>query len=180
LGGGAAIVGAVKQFASRLIDFALYGAIAVALYSFVSRKLSGPSKGVEAAAIDLPVVGASDTRFRLADHRGKPVLIEVFAGWCGACRNSAPAVLEAFNKHGTRGATFVGVSLDSSDEDALRVKREWKIPYDVVRDDDKRLAAAYKIEVLPTFVLVGADGKVRHVSTGSPSASQLDSWLTDL
>jgi peroxiredoxin len=171
----------VKQLFSRLIDFALYGAIAVTLYTFVSRKLSGPSKGAEAAAIDLPVLGgASASRFRLAEHRGKPVLIEVFAGWCGACRSSAPTLVEAFNKHGKRGATFVGVSLDSSDEDALRVKREWGIPYDVVRDDGKRVTAAYKIEVLPTFVLVGRDGKVRHVSTGAPSASQLDSWLTEL
>jgi peroxiredoxin len=171
----------VKRLFSRLIDFALYGAIAVTLYTFVSRKFSGPSKGVEAAAIDLPVVGAaSPARFRLAEHRGKPVLIEVFAGWCGACRSSAPAMVEAFKRHGASRATFVGVSLDSSDEDALRVKREWGIPYDVVRDDGKRVTSAYQVEVLPTLVLVGADGKVRHVSTGAPSASQLDSWLTEL
>lgn len=170
----------MKRFFSRLIDFALYAAIAVALYSFVSRKLSGPSKGAEAAAIDLPLVGASSERFRLAEHRGKPVLIEVFAGWCSACRHSAPAVVEAFNRHRDRGATFVGVSLDSSDEEALRVKREWNIPYAVVRDDGHQLSRAYQIEVLPTFVLVGPDGKVRHVSTGSPSASQLDDWLTEL
>lgn len=170
----------MKRILSRLIDFALYAAIAVALYSFVSRKMSGPSKGVQAAAIDLPVVGDSNSRFRLAEHLGKPVLIEVFAGWCGACKTSAPAVNEAFSKHGGRGATFVGVSLDGSDEEALRVKREWGIPYDVVRDDGRQLSAAYKIEVLPTFVLVGADGKVRHVTTGSLSASKLDSWLSDL
>lgn len=170
----------MKRIFSRLIDFALYGAIAVALYSFVSRKMSGPSKGVQAAAIDLPLIGASESRFRLAEHLGKPVLIEVFAGWCGACESSAPAVIEAFKKHGGRGATFVGVSLDGSDEDALRVKREWGIPYDVVRDQGRQVSAAYKIEVLPTFVLVGADGRVRHVSTGSPSASQLDGWLSDL
>jgi len=171
----------VKRIFSHLIDFALYGAIAVTLYTFVSRKLSGPSKGAEAAAIDLPVVGStSASRFRLAEHRGKPVLIEVFASWCGACRSAAPAMVEAFNKHHGRGATFVGVSLDGSDEEALRVKREWGIPYDVVRDDGKRVTAAYQIEVLPTLVLVGADGKVRRVSTGAPSASQLDSWLTEL
>ena len=135
MGGGAAIVATVKRILSHLIDIALYGAIAFALYSFVSRKLSGPSKGVQAAAFDLPVVGESTgERFRLADHLGKPVLIEVFAGWCSACRSSAPTVLEAFNKHGRSGATFVGVSMDSSEADAARVKRDWAIPYDVVRD----------------------------------------------
>jgi thiol-disulfide isomerase/thioredoxin len=170
----------VKRLFSHLIDIALYGAIAFALYSFVSRKLSGPNRGVEAAAFDLPVVGAdSSARFRLAEHRGKPVLIEVFASWCPACRSSAPAVVEAFKKHGAQGATFVGVSMDSTEADALRVKRDWGIPYDVVRDDG-RLSRDYKIEALPTFVVVGADGKVRHVSTGAASGREIERWLTEL
>ena len=170
----------MKRFLSHLIDVALYGAIAFALYSFVSRKLSGPSRGGAAALFDLPVVGASDsTRFRLADHRGKPVLIEVFAGWCSACRSSAPALVEAFKKHGRRGTTFVGVSMDNTAADALRVKRAWGLPYDVVLDDG-RLSKDYKIEVLPTFVLVGADGTVRRVSTGAPSSAEIDRWLTEL
>lgn len=170
----------MKRILSRLFDFALYGAIAFALYSFVSRKMSGPSRGVQAATFDLPVVGGpAPARFNLAEHRGKPVLIEVFASWCPACRNSSPAVIEAFHKHRARGATFVGVSMDSSEADAARVKRDWGIPYDVVRDDG-RISKDYKIEVLPTFVVVGADGTVRHVSIGSPSGADLDRWLTEL
>jgi thiol-disulfide isomerase/thioredoxin len=169
----------VKRILSRVIDFALYAAIAVMLYTFISRKMSGPSEGSEAAAIDLPLVGDRTSHFKLADHRGKPVLIEVFASWCGACRTSAPTVVEAFRKHGPRGIEFVAVSVDSSEQDASRVKREWGIPYDVALDDG-RLSKDYKIEVLPTFVLVGRDGKIRRVSTGAPSAAELERWLTDI
>lgn len=168
----------MKRILSRVIDFALYAAIAVMLYTFVSRKMSGPSEGTEAAAIDLPLVGDRGSHFKLADHRGKPVLIEVLASWCGACRTSAPTVVEAFRKHG-HGVEFIAVSVDSSEQEAARVKREWGIPYDVALDDG-RLSKDYKIEVLPTFVLVGRDGKVRRVSTGAPSASELDRWLTDI
>ena len=168
----------MKRVASKLLDFVLYAAVGVAAFSFLSRQCSGPKEGIAAAAIDLPLVGAESKRFRLEDHRGKPVLIEVFASWCGACRRAAPDLSEAYQRH-AKNVTFVGVSIDGSPEDARRVKDEWKIPYDVAIDDGK-MSKAYGIEVLPTFVLVDRDGKVQHVSMGAPSASDVDSWISEL
>lgn len=169
----------MKRTLSRLLDFGLYAAIAVVAYGFLSRKFSGPKEGAVAAAIDLPLAGATTERFRLDEHRGKPVLIEVFASWCSACRRASPALSEAFQRHATSGVTFVGVSVDGSPEDALRVKGDWNIPYDVAIDDG-RVSKAYGIEVLPTFVLVNREGRVQRVSTGAPSASDVDRWLKEL
>lgn len=179
MGGGTAIAGAVKRTLSRLLDFSLYGAIAVLVVLFVSRKLSGPKQGQVAAAFDLPVVDRPGERFRLADHRGKPVVIEVFASWCGACRRAAPTLTEAFHRHGGADVAFVGVSVDSNPEAAAAAKREWGIPYDVTVDDGS-MSRSYGIEVLPTFVVVGRDGTVHRVSTGTPSRSDLDKWLAQL
>ena len=81
----------MKFTRSHWIDVFVYGALALLAVLFVSRKLSGPSEGGQAAPFDLPLVGGAEgARFRLADKRGQPVLIEVFAAWCGACRRSAP------------------------------------------------------------------------------------------
>lgn len=169
----------MKRTLSRLLDFGLYAAIAVVAYGFLARKFSGPKEGAVAAAIDLPLAGDTKARFRLDDHRGKPVLIEVFASWCSACRRASPTLSEAFSRHGGKGVTFVGVSVDSSPEDAFRVKGDWNIPYDVVIDDG-RVSKAYGIEVLPTFVLVNREGRVQRVSTGAPSAGDVDRWLKEL
>lgn len=179
MGSGTTIVVTVKRILSRVVDFGLYAAIAVMLYTLVSRKLSGPKVGTQAAAIDLPTVGPNPGRFRLQDHRGKPVLIEVFASWCSACRHSAPTLVEAWRKRRGQGVTFVGVSVDSNPDDAARAKTEWQLPYDVALDDGHTMKA-YGIEVLPTLVLVDRDGRVHHVSTGAPSSSQLDGWLSEL
>lgn len=168
----------MKRVASKLLDYVLYAAVGVAAYSFLSRKCSGPKEGVAAAAIDLPLAGVENQRFRLEEHRGKPVLIEVFASWCGACRRAAPELSEAYQRH-AKNVTFVGVSIDGSVDDARRVKDEWKIPYDVAIDDGG-MAKAYGIEVLPTFVLVDRDGKVRNVSIGAPSGSDVDDWISEL
>jgi thiol-disulfide isomerase/thioredoxin len=114
----------------------------------------------------------------LEEHRGKPVLIDVFASWCSVCQRTAPQLVEAFHKYGSGRVDFIGVSVDGSPEDAARVKTDWGLPYDVAIDDG-RLAKSYKIEVLPTLVLVGADGRVRHVSAGSVSRGELEQWLSE-
>lgn len=164
---------------SRVLDLLLYAGLAALGVMFLSRKLSGPDEGAIAAPIDLPIVGNSDLRFRLAEHRGKAVLVEVFASWCGSCRRAVPVLQEAWEKHRGRGVTFVAVSLDRDPAVAARVKKEWKIPYDVAIDDGS-LAKNYGIEVLPTFIVIDEGGVVRHVSTGSPSQSMVDDWLREL
>jgi thiol-disulfide isomerase/thioredoxin len=169
----------VKRFLTRFIDYALYAVIAVLLVRFVSRKFSGPKRGAVAAAIDLPTVGDTRGRFSLAEHRGNPVLIEVFASWCAACRRSAPAMIEAWSAAKDRGVTFVGVSLDTNAEDAQRIQREWGIPYQVALDDG-RMSKDYAIELLPTLILIDREGRVAHVSTGTPSAADVKGWLADL
>jgi thiol-disulfide isomerase/thioredoxin len=107
------------------------------------------------------------------------VLIEVFAAWCGACRRSAPALVEAWKDQAAKKVSFVGVSLDGTREDALRVKRDWGIPYDVVLDDGS-VSKHYQIEVLPTFILVDKEGVVKHVATGVQSRSDIARWIADL
>jgi cytochrome c biogenesis protein CcmG/thiol:disulfide interchange protein DsbE len=167
----------VKLVLSRILDWSLYAGVAALGLLFVSRKFSGPSEGEPAMLFDLPVADRPGERFRLADQRGKPVLIEVFASWCGACERAAPSVREAWRRHGNGRVAFVGVSLDGSREDAARIKRDWDIPYEVTVDDGS-VKKHYEIEALPTFVLVDGKGVVRHVSTGAPSSSDLDRWLS--
>jgi len=169
----------VKAKLSRLLDIALYATVAVLLVSLVSRKLSGPRTGGVAAAFDLPVVGATGGRFRLEEQRGKAVLVEVFASWCGACQRAAPTLSEVYQRHHGKNVVFLGVSVDGSPEEAARAKSEWRIPYQVALDDG-RMSKDYKIEVLPTLVLIDGSGQIRRVSTGVPSSSTLDDWLTEL
>lgn len=164
---------------SRVLDWSLYAGVAALALLFVTRKFSGPSEGKPAAAFDLPVVDKPGERFRLAEHRGKPVLVEVFASWCGACKRAAPALRQAWERHGKENVAFVAISIDGTSEELTAIKREWGIPYEVVLDDGS-ISKKYGIEVLPTFVLVDSEGVVRHVATGAPSGSDIDEWIREL
>ncbi len=162
---------------SRVVDYAIWAALAIVFAIVVLRRNSGPDTGHAAAAIDLPLL-SQQGRFRLEDQRGKKVVIEVFASWCGACRRAAPDLADTYRDHASEVA-FVGVMVDGNPEEARRAVREWQIPYDVALDDGT-VAKSYKVDLLPTVVLVDERGVVKHVSAGVPSRGQLESWLREL
>jgi cytochrome c biogenesis protein CcmG/thiol:disulfide interchange protein DsbE len=150
-----------------------------ALALWLGRRTSGPEPGTLATDFALPVVSSERETFRLSEQRGKPVLVEVFASWCSVCRRAAPTLSEVARAPRQREVRFVGVSVDERSEDARAVAREWEIPYAVLHDDG-RFARSYQVTLLPTFVLIDAEGKIRRVSSGSPSRKELESWLGEL
>lgn len=160
------------------VRYALFFAAAVALAMLLFPRRGGPEVGKAAQPFELALVNR-DARFTLAEAKGQPVLVEAFASWCAACRSAAPTLAAAAQATRARPVHFIGVSVDDSPEQARRAKEGWQIPYDVALDDGS-FSRAYGVRLLPTFVLIDAEGRVRHVSTGRPSASELEGWLADV
>jgi thiol-disulfide isomerase/thioredoxin len=163
---------------AKAVDWALYAGVAGLFGLLVTRGGSGPSTGTEAKSFRLPLADASGS-FDLAEHRGKPVLLEVFASWCGACEHAAPMVDEVYKDAQKQGVVFVGVSVDDDARSAERVKRDWPISYPVVVDDGS-VQKAYGVSLLPTFVLIDKDGSIKRVSSGVPSRRTLSRWLSEI
>jgi len=164
----------------KLFELARYGALGGGVYLLAThfvRHSSGPKEGSAAAAFDLPLAG-KDGRVSLAAQHGKPVLMEVFASWCGACKRSSPRLAEAFREHQDKDVTFLAVSVDEDPNAAARVKREWQLPFDVAVDDGS-VSRGYGISMLPTLIYIDAQGTVRHSAAGVVSRSEIDSWLAE-
>jgi peroxiredoxin len=161
----------------RALDWLVWAAIGGAAFVMIRRRNSGPSEGSAAPSIDLPLVGKSE-RFELAKERGKPVVLEVFASWCGTCRRAAPVLADAYRTHSANDVAFLGVSVDDSVGDAERAKERWHIPYDVALDDGS-VQRGYRVSLLPTVIVIGRDGVVRHATTGVPSSKDLDDWIRE-
>jgi thiol-disulfide isomerase/thioredoxin len=162
---------------SRYTRYALY-VLAGATLFWLLRAQGRPKAGQAAPSFDLPVVAfeaETEARVSFAGTRSKPLLIEVFASWCGTCRRSAPALAEAHAKYGGQ-LDFLGVSVDDDPRAAARAKQQWGIPYAVAHDERGAFARAYQIRVLPTFVVLNREGRIAHVSSGAPSTSRLAEW----
>ncbi len=164
--------------AMRQLKYVLFFAAAVGVAMALSRRGSGPPEGTPAKDFVLPIAetGAS---FHLADQRGTPVLLEVFASWCPTCRHNAPTMDEIARTRRSHQVRFVGISVDDTIERARAVKRAWGIPYDVLFDSGS-FSKAYDIKLLPTYVMVDGSGRIRHVATGGQSRDVIEGWLAEV
>jgi thiol-disulfide isomerase/thioredoxin len=161
------------SFGTLLVIVAI-GVLAI----IATRRRSGPSVDTPAKEFALRTVNQAG-QFRLSEHKGNPVVIEVFAGWCSACKSAAPMMARVAQADRKREVCFLGVSVDGSAEEAKSVAYSWGIPYDVALDDGT-FSKDYEVSVLPTFVLVDPEGKVRHVASGVPRESDLEAWLGEM
>jgi thiol-disulfide isomerase/thioredoxin len=100
----------------------------------------------------------------VAGFKGKVVLVDFWATWCGPCRAELPNVIDTYKKYHSQGFEIIGVSLDS-DRDKLDgfLKQEdgmtWQQYFDGQGWSNK-LAVKYGVEAIPFAVLVGPDGKI--------------------
>ena len=110
---------------------------------------------------DYSAMNLDGTKFDLASRRGKVVLLNVWATWCGPCRFEIPELQRIHDAYAARGFEVVGVSVDESGVESVRqFVDEQEMRYPVALDPQGQLANLLQTSVLPTSVLVDRGGKI--------------------
>ena len=107
----------------------------------------------------------------LSQYRGKVLLMDFWATWCGPCCAELPNVVAAYNKYHGQGLEVVGVSLDEKRSALTGYVKSHKIPYRNVFDGmgwESALAAPYKVQAIPFSLLIGRNGKIVAINAFGP------------
>lgn len=145
-----------------------------------------PKKKPVKTEYDFELVGLNGKKVSLSDFSGKVIYIDLWASWCGPCRQQFPFSLELKNSLGKKAGkeiVFLYVSLDKT-EDAWRKALE-KLEIDGVQviapgDWNSKIAQFFQVQSIPRYIIIGKDGKVVDANAPRPSSKEIKAKLLDL
>ena len=115
--------------------------------------------------IDLQMRDLEGQTHRLSEYvgKGKWVLIDFWASWCGPCRAEMPELVKVYKKFHANGFEVVGISLDDDAEDWQKAIKKMKLTWHHLSDLagwDSKAVKTYKVFGIPSNLLVNPKGKI--------------------
>jgi len=119
-------------------------------------------------------------RFRLSEHRGKPVVLNFWASWCyPACYEEAPVLELGWRKYQDR-VLFFGVNTQDKEAAALDFVRRFNLTFPQGYDPHGKVGIDYGMYGVPETFFIDAEGVVRHRHAGAIDARELEKRIQEV
>ena len=147
VGAIAAVLGGALWFASYQLKDELVGV-----------DVGTPAPMFSGATLDKPAKSKS-----LADYKGKVVLLNIWATWCGPCRTEMPSIEALHKAFGPKGLHVVAVSIDDPGKaaDIRSFVSEYGLTFEILHDSLQAIQGAYQTTGVPETFIIAADGTIR-------------------
>lgn len=103
---------------------------------------------------------------KLSEYRGKVVLINFWASWCGPCKQELPKLAEIKQLHDEYDFELLAINIDEDPNKALELANKLGINFPVLFDRDKQVSKLYDIDAMPMTILIDRNGDVRYLHRG--------------
>lgn len=151
-----------------LVGLVLLGAL------LVTRSPAGSPTAIGQRAPEFVLADLDGNPIRLADLRGRPVIVNFWASWCGPCVEEFPLLRDAAQQHADDGLAVVGIVYQDRSEAARDFLQRNRATWPAAMDPGDRVAAAYGVYGPPETFFIGRDGTIVARQIGQFSAASLD------
>jgi thiol-disulfide isomerase/thioredoxin len=146
--------------------------------------LADPALALDAGA-RLPEIGLTDVRgvrVDAASLKGKVVIVDFWASWCGPCKEEMPVLERLYKKYKSRGLVVVGVSVDQELGNMKSFLKQVPVSFSIVHDAEHKVAGRFKPPRMPSSYVVDRNGIVRYVHAGfrDEDAAKLEAEVSAL
>lgn len=136
---------------------------------FASPGLANPS---HTAAPDFTLKSQKGDNLKLSELRGKVILINFWASWCGPCRQEMPVLNELYQHYRSLDFTVLGVNVEQNSDKAESLLKEIPVSFPILFDNHNQVSKLYNVKGMPSTVLVDRDGNVRYTHIGYQAGTE--------
>ncbi len=138
----------------------------VAYFVLATLPLTTFAVGLSEVVPDFTLKSLTGENLRMQEYRGKVVLINFWASWCGPCRQEMPILARIHERYEPMGFVVLGVNVDEDEARARRIVERLKLDFPLVLDSDQKVSEQFDVSAMPFTVLVDRDGKIDFIHQG--------------
>lgn len=173
-------VGILIGLAAGLLVFFVFGPGKRWLVRSGEQSLPPAVPRIDSLAPDFELSNLSGQKLRLSEQRGKIILINFWATWCGPCRHEIPDFNDVYSRYRDRGVEFLGIAVDESPETVLpEFLQDNPISYPILLGSPD-LTFRYGVRGLPTTFIIDRAGRITKRTIGAMSTQTLETELDKL
>ncbi len=146
-----------------------------AMYAPATTQGQAPAPRAGFLAPDFDLQTLDGQTVTLAQFRGQPVILNLWASWCPPCKAEMPAIQAMYSAYHEQGLVVLGLNMTSQDDlgNAQAFAQQAGVTFPVLLDRDGSVARRYEMRALPTTVFIDRKGVIQEVVVGGPLSESM-------